>query len=58
MIELTFDKEGIDKNSSDSVNLLLDRGYSIYRVSLFGKLKPIDAHKTSITNNVLNIFAS
>jgi len=57
MIELTFDKEGIDKNSSDSVKLLMDRGYSIYRVSLFGKLKSIDALKIRKTNNVLNVFA-
>lgn len=58
MIELTYNKDGIDKNSSDVVNLLIDRGYSIYRVSLFGNIRRIDPFEIGITNNVLNVFAS
>ena len=57
MVELTYDKTGINKESAEVVHLLKSKGYVMYRVSVFGKLIKIDPKKYSIKNNVLNIFA-
>jgi hypothetical protein len=57
MVELTFVKTGISKESAEVANLLKSRGYKLYRVSIFGKLIQIDPVNSSMKNNVLNLLA-